>query len=75
VQFIKKRDLCWQMGCASSAPSLSRNGDIIKSAADSVVEEGTDLASKAKKSANDLLNVAGDAKDNTLAKLQGKGGM
>lgn len=60
------------MGCASSAPTLSRNGEL-KSAADSIIEEGTDLASKAKKSESDLLDVAGDARDSALSKLQGKG--
>jgi len=61
------------MGCASSAPFLSRNGEL-KSTAEGLVQEGTDLASKAKKSANDLLDAASDAKDDALAKLQGKGG-
>lgn len=59
------------MGCASSAPSLSHNGEL-KSAADNLIQEGTDLASKARKSTNDLLDAAGDAKDDALAKLQGK---
>jgi hypothetical protein len=59
------------MGCASSAPALSRNGDL-KSAADGLIQEGADLASRAKKSANDLMDAAGDAKDETIIKLQGK---
>jgi hypothetical protein len=59
------------MGCASSAPSLSRNGDL-KSAADGLIQDGADLASKAKKSASDLIDAAGDAKDDALSKLQGK---
>jgi hypothetical protein len=59
------------MGCASSAPSLSHNGEL-KSTADNLIQEGTDLASKARKSANDLLDAAGDAKDDARAKLQGK---
>ena len=60
------------MGCASSAPALSRNGDL-KSAADGLIQEGTDLASRAKKSASDLMGAAGDVKDEALTKLQGKG--
>jgi len=60
------------MGCASSAPALSRNGDL-KSAADGLIQEGADLASKAKKSASDIMDAAGDAKDEALTKLQGKG--
>jgi hypothetical protein len=59
------------MGCASSAPSLAHNGEL-KSAADSLIQEGSDLVSKAKKSASDLLDAAGDAKDDVMAKLQGK---
>jgi hypothetical protein len=42
------------------------------SAADSVIEEGTDLVSKAKKSASGLFDAAGEAKDNAVTKLQGK---
>jgi hypothetical protein len=59
------------MGCASSAPSLSRNGEL-KSTAEDLIQDGTDLVSKARKSANDLLDAAGDAKDDALEKLQGK---
>ena len=59
------------MGCASSAPALSRNGDL-KSAADGLIQEGADLASKAKKSASDAMDAVGDAKDKGLTKLQGK---
>jgi hypothetical protein len=59
------------MGCASSAPALSRNGDL-KSAADGLIQEGADIVSRAKKSANDLTEAAEEAKDEALTKLQGK---
>jgi hypothetical protein len=71
---ILRTVIFWQMGCASSAPSLSHNGEL-KSTADSLIQEGSDLASKAKKSADDLLDAAGDAKDDALATLQGKDGI
>jgi hypothetical protein len=38
------------------------------SAADGLIQESADLASRAKKSASDIM----DAKDETLTKLQGK---
>jgi hypothetical protein len=42
------------------------------STADGLNQEGTELASRAKKSASDLMDAAGDAKDEALTKLQGK---
>ena len=42
------------------------------SAADGLIQEGADLASRAKKSASDVMDAAGDAKDEGLTRPQGK---
>jgi len=42
------------------------------SAEDGLNQGGADLAFRAKKTANDLMDAAGDAKDEALKKRQGK---
>jgi hypothetical protein len=41
-------------------------------AADGLIQEGAELASRTKKSASDLIDAVGDAKDKAKTKLQGK---